>query len=269
MVVEPVTLVSNAATVNIIPSTLKVAAGWTLPIMVTVKAPTGVDAKTFPVFSGFIQATGSDGSTLQTSYLGVAAALKDMKILDNTDAYFGVKLPLVADKDGNPINGSTTYTMKGTDTPLVIYRLVAGTPMFRLDLIDSKSNVTTNQRRSVPIMPAVEAEVESREVHSTIGKRSIWDWLFPNKGNSAGGTFAAVKTVGTVYQEDYISRNAQAATADANGYSTFPVTQFANGTAIPDGSYKILLRALKITGDAKKEEDYEVWTSPELIVKRA
>jgi hypothetical protein len=266
-----VPLVSTAATVTIIPAKITVPAGWTLPVMVTFKAPAGLDAKTFPVYSGFINAAGSDGSKLHSTYLGVAASLKDMKIIDNTDAYFGEKLPLVTDKDGNPIAGPTTYTMNGTDTPLVIYRLVAGTPLFRLDLIDAASNVTTNQRRSLSVVSS--AEMESRGnaqtlPYSTISKRSIWDWLFPNKGNASGGTFAAVKTLGTVYQEDYISRNSAAATADANGYSSYPVTQFANGTAIPNGSYKILVRALKITGDPKREEDYEAWTSSQIDVKR-
>lgn len=37
--------------------------------------------------------------------------------------------------------------------------------------------------------------------------------------------------------------------------------QFANGTAIPNGQYRILIRALKITGDAK-DNDYESWLSP-------
>jgi hypothetical protein len=37
---------------------------------------------------------------------------------------------------------------------------------------------------------------------------------------------------------------------------------FANGTVIPNGSYKVLLRALRVTGDATKEADYESWLSP-------
>ncbi|CCO30546.1 hypothetical protein BN14_04575 [Rhizoctonia solani AG-1 IB] len=160
------------------------------------------------------------------------------------NAYFGVKIPVLTDAEG--------------------------TPVLRLDLIDSKTNVTTNQRRS-----ELEVEVkldERSEVptgpYSTLSKRSIWDWLFPNKGHTSGGTFAAVKTIGVLYQEDYLPRNSAAATADANGYSGFQVTAFANGTAIPDGSYKILVRALKITGNPTKEEDYEVWTSPTILVKR-
>lgn len=38
--------------------------------------------------------------------------------------------------------------------------------------------------------------------------------------------------------------------------------QFADGTTIPKGSYKILVRALRVTGDLTKDEDYDSWLSP-------
>jgi len=38
--------------------------------------------------------------------------------------------------------------------------------------------------------------------------------------------------------------------------------QFANGTTISNGSYRLLIRALRITGDPTNESDYESWLSP-------
>ncbi|QRW22547.1 pyrolysin [Rhizoctonia solani] len=265
-ILGPVPLVNSPATVTIVPNKIIIPGGLTLPVVVSIKPPTGLDAKTFPVYSGYIKAKGSDGSSLQSTYLGVAAPLKDAKVLDNTDSYFNVKLPLATDKDGNPISGPTTYTLNGTDSPLVLYRLVWGTPLLQIALVDAKANITTNQRRSTEI--SAELGVRSLSLpHSTINKRSIWSWLFPWL-NQGPGTFGKVPIKGVLYQEDYISRNSAGATADTNGYSAFQATQFANGTAIPDGSYKILLRALKITGNPTNEEDYEVWTSPVINVKR-
>ena len=51
---------------------------------------------------------------------------------------------------------------------------------------------------------------------------------------------------------------------DGTGFNelSFSSPQFANGTTIPNGSYRVLLRALKVTGDPTKEEDYESWLSP-------
>ncbi|QRV93651.1 pyrolysin [Ceratobasidium sp. AG-Ba] len=264
---------SNApASVTINPSSVTIQPGQSANVALAFTPPTGLDAKTFPVYSGFIQAKGSDNSVLHSSYLGVAAALKDMKVVDNTDMLFGVKLPIVNDKDGNPISGPTTYSMNGSDTPAVIYRLVAGSPLIRIDLIDSKSNVTTNQRRSF------DAELDARDPfhgglkhtlpHASISKRGLLDFLLPKKLSLFKVSSAAAAneppTLGNLYSEDYVPRNALAGTAADNGFTQFVVTEFANGTAIPNGSYKILLRAKPI--DSSFEES---WASPEIIIKRS
>lgn len=49
-----------------------------------------------------------------------------------------------------------------------------------------------------------------------------------------------------------------------NVYNTknFSMAQFANKTTIPNGQYRILMRALRITGNPKSEGDYESWLSP-------
>ncbi|KEP45178.1 minor extracellular protease vpr protein [Rhizoctonia solani 123E] len=265
---EPVPLTDNFATVKIEPSQITVSAGSTVSINITFNPPAGLDPATFPVYSGYIKATGSDNTTLQSTYIGVVAALKDAKVLDDTDAYFGVKLPLLMDGEGEPVppNGSVIYTMQGNSTPLVIYRLVQGTPLLRLDLIDSKTNTSTNHpQSSEELSPRSEV---SAGVYSTFPKRSMRDWLLPDTNNPYDGTFAGAKPLGVLYQEDYLPRNSASNSSDENGYIGFQVEAFANGTEIPDGSYKILLCTLKITGDPKAEEDYEVWTSPKLVIQR-
>jgi hypothetical protein len=45
-------------------------------------------------------------------------------------------------------------------------------------------------------------------------------------------------------------------------YTELLENTFANGTVIPNGSYKVLLRSLRVTGDPKNEADYESWLSP-------
>ena len=49
----------------------------------------------------------------------------------------------------------------------------------------------------------------------------------------------------------------------------FSVPQFANETKIPNGQYRILLRALKITGNPTLEDDYESWLSPIICINAA
>ncbi|CAE6473946.1 unnamed protein product [Rhizoctonia solani] len=259
-----VPLTNSTATVSIVPRKVTVPAGRSLSVRVSIKPPTGLDATEFPVYSGYIRAIGSDNTTLQSTYIGVAAKLKDAKIIDNTDAYFGVKMPVAINSKGDPIppGGSATYTLNGTDTPLVLYRLVQGSPLIRFDLIDSKTHIATKQRHH--------SKVAKRSADpNTVFKRSIWDWLFPKKSRTTSGTFAAVETLGVLYQKDYVPRNSAGKSVAVNGYSGIQVVAFANGTAIPDGRYKVLFRALKITGNPRMQEDYEVWTSPTMVIKRA
>jgi hypothetical protein len=49
-----------------------------------------------------------------------------------------------------------------------------------------------------------------------------------------------------------------------NAYNAFDLASptFANGTAIPAGSYRILVRSLRVTGNPTAEEDYDSWLSP-------
>ncbi|KAG8763400.1 hypothetical protein FRC12_008566 [Ceratobasidium sp. 428] len=112
------------------------------------------------------------------------------------------------------------------DTPAVLYRLVAGTPLLRMDLIDAGTNVTTNQRRSI---------IETRELkrpkhtepHARVSKRGVWDWLIPSvtgvKSKTATvvpSSFDLVSTLGVLYIANYDTRNSAAPTAEDNGYST-------------------------------------------------
>ncbi|CAE6444590.1 unnamed protein product [Rhizoctonia solani] len=273
-------LTPNAASVSFSPSKLVILPGFTATATVTFTPPTGLSGSSFPVYSGFIQASGSDGTSIRSTYLGLAASMKDMRVVDNTTTVFGAgkKLPLLQDKNNQTVNGSATFTMQGTDYPFLVYRLVAGTPMLRIDLINASTNVTSNLRKrgegavpwlglNAPGQPEKNKHIEP--IASSLSKRLIFDWLFPSKGHTSGGTFAQIPTVGVIRQDDYPARNSGASTTTARGFNTILVKSFANKTEIPDGSYRLLLRVLKITGDPKKQEDYEVWTSPQIDIQRS
>lgn len=44
---------------------------------------------------------------------------------------------------------------------------------------------------------------------------------------------------------------------------------FQDGTKVPNGSYKVLLRGLKLFGDETVSEDYDSWLSPVITVNQA
>jgi len=69
-----------------------------------------------------------------------------------------------------------------------------------------------------------------------------------------------VKSLGTLVEYKYISRTDEIDTP----VNTFGLEQpvFADGSAIPNGSYRFLAKALKVTGNPKKSQDWEAWLSP-------
>lgn len=82
----PVPLNTNYARVSFSTKTLTVHPGESVSFFATILPPTGVDPKVFPVYSGFIRIARKDGlETVNVPYLGVAAKMKDMKVIDTTD----------------------------------------------------------------------------------------------------------------------------------------------------------------------------------------
>ncbi|KAG5644690.1 hypothetical protein DXG03_007913 [Asterophora parasitica] len=233
----PVPLTKAAASVTLSTTSFTLLPGLSLPIVAKFTLPKG-DASTFPVYSGFIEVSSGPTDNLHVTYLGLGASLKDKQVLDNTDYFFGERLPAVLDNTGEVQVNPTNYTFKDQDFPTVLYRLAFGTPQLRVDLVDSNIQLA-----------------------GTINPRGLFSHPFftfprPNKG----GSFSKVKIVGPLAELDYIPRHDE---SEDEGYTSIPVsTNFANGTRIPNGSYRVLVRALKVTGDATKQEDYESWLSP-------
>ncbi len=187
----PVPLDATAAAVSFSPKSFTVNPGQTQTVTVSITPPKGLDAKTFPVFSGFIElANGNE--RFQVTYLGLANSLKNMPVVDNTNVFFGVNLPTMVDPDGNFFSTPENFTFVDDDSPSVLLRLNFGTSTLRFDLVDSniKLNTTLNTR-----------EVEETETH--VFERSVFS--FPH--NPGQGTFAKVKILGTLFEADFQPRN--------------------------------------------------------------
>lgn len=114
-------MTSASAIVRFSSSSVLVLPGQTRTVSVSILPPPGIDATTFPVFSGFINIQSGSDQT-HVSYLGVAAALKNKQILDNTNQLFGFNLPAILDANSNPISGPTNFTFAGNDFPTLVTR---------------------------------------------------------------------------------------------------------------------------------------------------
>nr|XP_019010811.1 peptidase [Kwoniella pini CBS 10737]OCF49592.1 peptidase [Kwoniella pini CBS 10737] len=292
---QPVPQVSSVASVRFSQSSITLLPRTTWVVLLQFTAPTGLDAKQFPIYSGFIEISGG-ANNVRVPYLGVASKMKDMPVLDPTPYYLGINTPTILDATGNVQSSSgQSYNFQNGSYPTVIYRLVGGTPLLLIDLIDSNANIgftpNYNSKRSPVEGATLEGElnlmkkayIESRKINSISNSNNWWQSTktqslislycqltnFQGKGcsgynNGKSNTFAKVPILGNLFESDYIPRSTDNIDGQGNDYSTFALKSgplFSNGTTIPNGNYKFLMRALHITGDRTKESDYEACKS--------
>ncbi|KIO30673.1 hypothetical protein M407DRAFT_20206 [Tulasnella calospora MUT 4182] len=269
----PVPIDTHYAKVTFKPSTLVVQPGSSASFVATIQPPRGAEPKNFPVYSGFLRVA-SGTSFVSVAYMGVVGKMKDMKIFDRTPDRFGVASPLLADADADIQTGPKTYRWEnGSDYPLVVFRRLAGTPLLRIDLVSANAKLdtrgmdlseapenigrsTTDQRLSRVMYPAGSGSKRVPALDARLPKQT--------------GTFSKSPVLGNLLTETYVGRNTYGPVQE-NGSDVIPLDTptFFNGTTIPNGRYKILLRALKITGDAEENSDYDTWLSPEVIIEHS
>ncbi|KAG8963823.1 hypothetical protein FRC00_004915 [Tulasnella sp. 408] len=194
---HPVPIDPHYAKVTFKPSTLVVQPGKSAEFVATIHPPKGVDKKSFPVYSGFLQVA-SATSSVHVAYMGVAGKMKDMKIWDRTADY--------------------------NDFPRVVSRRLAGTPLLRIDLVsvsakldgrgidlvDSPENIGTpaeDQRLSgaVPVYPGSAKFKRVPELAARLPKQA-----------------RKISVEGNLLTSNYIGRNMNDP-LEANGYNLFPM----------------------------------------------
>lgn len=225
--VYPVPLIDAPAVVLLERETVVVGPGRSVDVKVSFEPPPGVDARRLPILSGFIQVA-SATETLHVSYLGLAAALRDARIV----APGSLRL---LDAGGADQRAGVRYTLRGGDAPTLRFKLAMGTQALRVDVVAADADV---------------GRIPQIVLHGQ-------------------DTFAAAPTVGPVADIAFVSRDWDETEGlhGARDSETFTLpAHFLDGTPIPPGEYRLLLRALRITGDPSKEEDYEVYLTPAFSV---
>lgn len=182
----PVPLSNASAKVSVQPSSFTLRPGASQSVVATISGPTGLDESTFPVYSGWIEI--SDGTdSFHVTYLGLVGSLIDKQVIDNTDVFFGVPIPAILDSEGNVQEGPANYTFVNEDVPTLLWRQAFGTPRLVVDLVDPNIQVNT-----------------------TLNSRALSEGLkpfitFPQANK--GGSFGQVKTIGSILEIDFLTRN--------------------------------------------------------------
>jgi len=195
---------------------ITIPAGQRKVITVTGTAPTDLDAKRLPVYSGYISMNGSDGSLLSLPYLGVVGSMHAATVLDANATYLSHSQ--ASPDDPPPVAGNHTFVLppaghsndtkflNTTDLPMLVTTLAMGSPLARVDVVPVKTckSVNTTDVFGTPSIGQIEDspfEYEARGVSKT-----AWD------GKLADGTFAPAGLYKFVIRGLHIFGNSDLAT---------------------------------------------------------
>lgn len=142
----PVPLAKTGASVHFSKSSLQLKPGQSETFTATFTAPAGLNSKQAPIYSGFVHV----GKDLVIPYYGLAASLKSMRVIDNTDVVLGLQLPALLDTNGDPVTGSSNYSVSNPNNLTVLFRLVTGTRVVSVDVVKS-----TNSSKSSSLLSSL------------------------------------------------------------------------------------------------------------------
>ncbi|KAK0544759.1 hypothetical protein OC845_005428 [Tilletia horrida] len=299
----PVPMVSTAASVKISPRQLSLDPGETFTVSVNFAFPQSrdVDPGLFPVFSGFIRVSSSNNEALTVSYMGLGSDLTTIKMLDDKSGMsknYALPALLIGDT-GKVQRLPRVYTFENGDFPVLQFRLIAGSRLTRIDIIESVAQVRPEDvpflgpvgdqdapSVSVPDVQTstdlpVPLPTDANDVLAPFTRRSFTDRydvmppmmtdfpgslgriIPPNRRNSANDglrSFNASRVVGPITSAALLPRNS----FDQN-YGIYAVIW--DGTVggvgrVQAGEYKILLRTLRI-GAAVQDDDVQSESDPQ------
>ncbi|KAK3940223.1 subtilisin-like protein [Diplogelasinospora grovesii] len=217
----PNEIIDSPAKLSFVPSgNFTLAAGQRRIVTVTAVAPTDLDAKRLPVYSGYVSINGSDGSSLSLPYLGVAGSMHAATVLRPSGTLLSHSMD---DNRPVPVAANTTFVLppaghvndtayfNKTDLPKLAMSLVMGSALVRVDV--------------VPVSNCSTAAINATTVLGT-------------------------ETLGQppTYPSTYNPRDQLSFEWDG---------RLADGSYVPPGVYKFAVKALRIFGDPDRVEDYD------------
>ncbi|GAA6003704.1 uncharacterized protein JCM10292_000694 [Rhodotorula paludigena] len=233
------------------PRELTIPAGATGTVSIRMVAPgfSPADVDRFPLFSGFVNVRGQSVinkrfQTFNVPYFGLGARMVDMPVLDTTDVALGPRLPFIA--VGEDILAESAIVIARNDPAIIYFRLAAGTRRLSVDYVSA----SLDYDGTIPSVTNPTVRM------SKLAKRAT------------PALYADVPTVGALFRPDYFPPRDNLVRGPF-GYSDYELslngtfTENGQTTTLPNGeSYRVLIRALKITADPTLSSSYESWLSP-------
>ncbi|KAA8910772.1 peptidase S8/S53 domain-containing protein [Sphaerosporella brunnea] len=128
----PPTFVNGTATVPFSTTRLTVKLGATSRVKITFTPPS-ISSDLFPIYSGAILITGSNGDTLLIPYLGVSGKMSTIPIWDLTKG----EPRFLDNSSGDPLTAIRNFTLKGRDRPAAVLFSRFGAVENRWDIVSA------------------------------------------------------------------------------------------------------------------------------------
>ncbi|KAA1134070.1 hypothetical protein PGTUg99_024029 [Puccinia graminis f. sp. tritici] len=240
-------LVANAV---MTPETFTLAPGSDQVVKIRFTAPKASSAD-LTVYSGYIILDGDvECESHNVPYYGVIGSLKDQEIIDRgpVPGSSTVRFPYVAFKsDELTPEGFPIYTAQKTNfiwklsekqSLYLLFRTVFGSPTLRIDVIAGDANPTPSKS---------------------------------TKGSHFDKSFGNTKIIGMVPGTEFTSL---ARSGLGDSYTTIWDATIVTGgidqspIPLPNGNYRLLIRALHVNGRKDVESDVDFWLSPPFTLVR-
>ncbi|KAF7554036.1 hypothetical protein G7046_g6931 [Stylonectria norvegica] len=256
---------ANYATAGFSRSTVKVSAGSSATVKVTITPPTNFDINKLPLYSGFIVVGSDYNESIVVPYVGVPYARNSVPVLDTTNVT-ALDLIQPGPPEGVPVvpslssmstnlrnNDLASYTFKNGDAAGVWFSTRQPSAYLRLDVVpvDTKFQpdfygYDTSVKHSNFTKPDLDiSTLDSLWNVTSYGAIAI---NFGDPSMPTAGTLGRLWRGYAAYRQPWDT----------------PQVSLDNGTSyiLPNADYRILLRVLKWGADWHDAQSYESWLSP-------
>ncbi|CAH7689164.1 peptidase S8/S53 domain-containing protein [Phakopsora pachyrhizi] len=242
----------SSAKVDVQPAQFTLGPGETQTITANFVPPTRIDPALLAVYSGYISLTSqSDCDSHTLPYFGVAGVMKEQKTIDHgpdTSGFSNMIQPRLTDHSRKPVEAGQVFTFERGATCNIRHRFSFGTRYSRIDVVPADAQLKPGPSPGEFIRTSVD---------------------FGKYLNLTQATFRGVKLVGLIADTNvtHTSRTAESDTV-VDSWDGSVITPEGRNIEVPTGSYKLLLRALRVYGNPFNDYEYDTWLSPVVHVKR-
>ncbi|EFP92797.2 uncharacterized protein PGTG_18576 [Puccinia graminis f. sp. tritici CRL 75-36-700-3] len=233
---------ANYASVDIQPDTFTVMPGQKQVIRTKFTPPSGLNPEDLHVYSGYISLDSNVPCETHTvPYYGVLGSMKEQKIIDrgpnvdidkSRDSRYHFPHFIFSDNNrSSAVEKPLIWDLKKHNHTTFLFRFNFGSPYMRLDLAPHNAVLS----------------------NSTNCTNSAWK-----------SKFRGIDLLGLIPTSDseLFSRSGMHEVQELDWNATVLESEYSKPKRIPGGKYKVLLRALKVTGDLENEGDFDRWLSP-------